>query len=173
MHLKKVVKRQQSGFTLIELMIVVAIVGILASIAVPAYQDYVTRSRVTEGLALAASAKTTVAENAVAGVPLDQGYASSTAATRYVLADGIQINQGTGEIRIQYAANIADDQSNTLVLKPTSNDSPLSGNGNGSTQPKGPIRWDCYAKDAKVRTGSVTLATTPTLDAKYAPAECR
>ncbi len=55
-------KTRQQGFTLIELMIVVAIVGILAAIAIPAYQDYITRARVTEGIALAASAKTAVAE---------------------------------------------------------------------------------------------------------------
>jgi type IV pilus assembly protein PilA len=56
-------KQVQKGFTLIELMIVVAIIGILAAIAIPAYQDYTIRSQVTEGLNLAASAKTAVAES--------------------------------------------------------------------------------------------------------------
>ena len=55
-------KRQSSGFTLIELMIVVAIIGILAAIALPAYQDYVVRTRVTEALNLASFGKTTVTE---------------------------------------------------------------------------------------------------------------
>ena len=55
-------KQQQQGFTLIELMIVVAIIGILAAVAIPAYQDYTVRARVTEGLNLAEPAKTAVAE---------------------------------------------------------------------------------------------------------------
>ena len=55
-------KQMQKGFTLIELMIVVAIIGILAAVALPAYQDYTIRAKVTEGLSLAASAKTAVVE---------------------------------------------------------------------------------------------------------------
>ena len=57
-------KRVQQGFTLIELMIVVAIIGILAAVALPAYQDYTVRSRVSEAMVFADAAKTAVAENA-------------------------------------------------------------------------------------------------------------
>lgn len=64
----------QKGFTLIELMLVVTIIGVLVAITIPAYQDYTIRAKVTEGLYLASTAKILVAENAALASPLDAGF---------------------------------------------------------------------------------------------------
>ncbi len=149
-------KRIQQGFTLIELMIVVAIIGILAAVALPAYQDYTVRAKVTEGLSLAGAAKVAVAENAANGQTLDSGF-TQPAATPNVVSVGI--GQTNGQITITYVATVVGTGTDTLILTPKSAGAVLVGTASGSTVPTGgSIEWDCKGG---------------TLLAKYRPAVCR
>src|SRR5271163_1816033 len=99
-------KQVQQGFTLIELMIVVAIIGILAAIAIPAYTDYTIRSKVTEGINMAGAAETTVAEGWETGDVAGLQAASTSfafTATKYVRR--VQISAADGHITVTYETN--------------------------------------------------------------------
>lgn len=161
----------QKGFTLIELMIVIAIIGILAAIALPAYQDYTKRAKVTEGLSLAASAKTAVAENAASASLYNLGWASPAATTN---VKSVAVANDTGEITITYDKPIQDG--GTLILAPFTNNGtadvalPDSTTAGGYTPPSDSIQWDCLAANA---TPTVSTATVGSLESKLAPSNCR
>ena len=161
-------KRAQQGFTLIELMIVVAIIGILAAVALPAYQDYTVRAKVSEGLSLAAGAKATVAENAANGAILNSGF-QEPSATKNVAS--VKIAQDTGEITITYTAAVAGGA--TLVLSPRDggmDGDPLKGSTTGSTVPtSGSITWNCLSADSP----TTKSGNKGSIKGKYVPAECR
>jgi type IV pilus assembly protein PilA len=108
----------QKGFTLIELMIVVAIIGILAAVAIPAYQDYTVRARVTEGLVLASAAKTSVSENASNGSGFAIGWNAPVATVNVA---SLAINGANGQITITYTAAAGGANNlNTIVMIPLS-----------------------------------------------------
>jgi type IV pilus assembly protein PilA len=150
-------KKVQQGFTLIELMIVVAIIGILAAVAIPAYQDYTIRAKLTEAMSIASQAKTAVSEFYISqgSMPADQAAAGLDAtATNYATTDIVQQMEytrtsatvGVVEMMIQ---DIGGDTaaSDTFILTAT-------GNSTG-------VQWVCSAGGSQA------------IDAKYLPSNCR
>ena len=142
-------KKIQQGFTLIELMIVIAILGILMAIAIPAYQDYQVRAKVSEGMNLAGAAKLAVAEtksssgkfpssNASAGLP-------GSASIRGNNVSGVSVGT-SGLVTITYSGP-TQVAAKVLKLKPTDNG--------------GSVSWDCKS------------ASGTTVDNKYLPSQCR
>jgi type IV pilus assembly protein PilA len=155
-------RSMQKGFTLIELMIVVAIIGILAAVALPAYQDYTVRAKVTEGLVVASSAKLAVAENASNGKAFDSGWTAPTGTNNVT---SIGVSQTTGVVTITYPAAAGNG---TILITPTSSGAALVGTASGSTVPSGgSVNWSC------ANNGVALTTLTGTLVAKYRPAQCR
>ena len=164
-------KTMQKGFTLIELMIVVAIIGILAAVAIPAYQDYTVRSKVTEGLVLASSAKTSVSEAYFSGDITGLGAAATDwnanfVATKYISA--MSIDGTNGQITITFdAVNLPQAAGQTIVLTPSIGGAALV---SGLT---GNIDWACGSLSTTTATARGLPVVAGTLLARYAPAECK
>jgi type IV pilus assembly protein PilA len=182
MNRSSIARNVQKGFTLIELMIVVAIIGILAAVALPAYQDYTIRARVSEGMVLASAAKLAVAENAANGAAFATGWSKPLPT---VNVQDIAVTDENGTITIKYTAAAGGTTANngTIIMVPTAEKAEIVAKAAVGvvgqpgyipavlpeaaktdialvvgTPPEGSIRWTC---------------NTGTLAQKYRPASCR
>ena len=178
--IKQMNKQIQKGFTLIELMIVIAIIGILAAIAIPAYQDYTVRAKVTELISVADAAKTGVSEawtsDGLTGVTnfatsFNADPANQANVSKYVAS--VAIDPATGEITVTSssaggAGLPTDAQGKTVVLQPNVQKAALAAGATGS------IDWACGSiSNATATSNGLVITTAGTMPAKYVPSQCK
>jgi type IV pilus assembly protein PilA len=153
-----------ASFIGILILILAALIGILAAIIIPAYQDYIIRSKVMTGLVLADEAKLAVTENATVGTSFIKGW---TAPSGTDVISSISINHTNGEITITYTAKVVPLGSNTLILSPHDSEtgSPLT-----PGTPTTSIFWSCNSSS---KSDTNNFGTLGTILPKYVPSSCR
>jgi type IV pilus assembly protein PilA len=167
-------KIAQKGFTLIELMIVVAIIGILAAIALPAYQDYTIRAKISEGILTASSAKAEVSEAfdtaSLQGINvISLAWNMASTVSKYVYNVQVAPN---GVITVNYRATTQNGlpttlDRTTLVFTPSVNNAELAATSIGT------LDWSCGSSTTSSAQARNLPRNAGNLPAKYAPSECR